>query len=102
MKTLQSDFFGPLNAGNQFAAIEGVITFFIQNNLGLPNSWASYVDAGIVEGIQNGAANALGLHTNDGGNPGTRPWSNFFKAMSNNAYVDRDVITPKSPISVLH
>lgn len=91
MKTLQSNFFAPLNAGNQFAAIEGIITFFMQNDLGKPNSWASYVDAGIVEGIQNGGANALGLHTEDGGNPGTAPWKQFLLSMKSGAYTNRDV-----------
>jgi hypothetical protein len=91
VKTMQSSFFGPLNATNQFAAIEGVIHFFINNNLGQPESWASYVDAGIVEGIQNGAANVLGLRQTDGKNPGTEPWARFFETMEGGGYVDRDV-----------
>jgi hypothetical protein len=91
VKTMQSKFFGPLKAGNQFRAIEGVITFFIQNNLGKPNTWASYVDAGIVEGIQNGGANTLGLHKKDGGNPGTKLWADFFQTMKGGEYVSRDV-----------
>lgn len=91
VKTMQSSFFGPLNATNQFAAIEGVIHFFINNNLGQPESWASYVDAGIVEGIQNGAANVVGLRQTDGKNPGTEPWARFFETMEGGGYVDRDV-----------
>jgi len=51
VRYLQSNFFGRLNAGNQYRAIEGVITFFERYNLGAPESWVSYVDAGIVEGI---------------------------------------------------
>ncbi|KAF3048382.1 hypothetical protein E8E12_011748 [Didymella heteroderae] len=90
VKTMQSNFFEPLNAGNQFAAIEGVIQFFINNNLGTPDSWASYVDAGIVEGIQNGGAGALGLHANNGSNPGTEPWTQFFQTMESGGYADRD------------
>ncbi|KAF2820280.1 hypothetical protein CC86DRAFT_387318 [Ophiobolus disseminans] len=90
MKAMQANFFGPLNAGNQFRAIEGVITFFSQNNLGAPNSWVSYVDAGIVEGIQNGGANVLGLHSKDGGNPGTALWADFFRKMKAGGYEDRD------------
>jgi len=91
VRTMQSKFFNSLNAGNQFAAIEGVIQFFINNNLGKPSSWASYVDAGIVEGIQNGGANTLGFHAHNGGNPGTEPWARFFQAMKSKAYNDRDV-----------
>ncbi|KAH6637826.1 hypothetical protein C7974DRAFT_470670 [Boeremia exigua] len=90
VRTMQSDFFNSLNAGNQFAAIEGVIRFFINNDLGKPNSWASYVDAGIVEGIQNGGAITLGLHASDGSNPGTKLWAQFFQAMRINGYSNRD------------
>lgn len=91
VRTMQSKFFTPLNADDQFAAIEGVIQFFINNNLGAPESWASYVDAGIVEGIQNGGAIALGLRTDNGNNPGTEPWTRFFQTMKKNGYGDRDV-----------
>ena len=91
VQTMQSSSFGALNATNQFAAIEGVIQFFINNDLGEPESWASYVDAGIVEGIQNGGANALGLRQSDGGNPGTKPWMQFFETMEGGGYADRDV-----------
>ena len=94
VRTMESNFFGPLNAGNQFRAIEGVITFFSQNNLGRPNSWVSYVDSGIVEAIQNGGANVLGLHSKDGGNPGTKLWADFFRTMKAGGYADRDVIIP--------
>jgi hypothetical protein len=95
IKSMQSGFFGPLNANNQFAAIEGVIQFFINNNLGAPESWASYVDAGIVEGIQNGGAIALGLRTDNGSNPGTEPWKRFFRTMEGGGYVSRDVSAPR-------
>ena len=89
VKTMQSSFFGPLNAANQFAAIEGVIQFFINNLLGAPESWASYVDAGIIEGIQNGGANALGLRMGDNNsNPGTEPWTQFFQIMAGGGYAD--------------
>lgn len=91
VRKMQSTFFTSLNAGTQFAAIEGVVQFFINNNLGKPKSWASFVDAGIIEGIQNGGANALGLHTNNGGNPGTDLWAQFFQNMEANAYRYRDV-----------
>lgn len=91
VKTMQSNFFSPLNATNQFAAIEGVIQFFINNNLGAPETWASYVDAGIVEGIQTGGARALGMREDDGSNPGTEPWTQFFQTMESGGYTDRDV-----------
>ncbi|KAF1926896.1 uncharacterized protein M421DRAFT_422141 [Didymella exigua CBS 183.55] len=90
VNSMQSSFFAPLNAGNQFAANEGVIQFFISNNLENPHSWVSAVDAGIVEGIQNGGAIALGLHSNTGSNPGTASWTAFFQTMKAGGYPDRD------------
>lgn len=91
VRTMQSKFFGPLHAGNQFRAIEGIIKFFVENDLGKPNTWISYVDAGIVEGIQNGGANTLGLHKKNGGNPGTEKWTQFLQTMKNGGYANRDV-----------
>jgi hypothetical protein len=88
---MQSKFFGPLDAWDQFRAIEGILGFFHENDLGKPNTWISYVDAGIVEGIQNGGANALGLHKKDGGNPGTEKWTQFLQTMKNGGYANRDV-----------
>src|SRR5262249_2588212 len=88
---MESHFFGPLNAANQFRAIEGVITFFISKNLGQPGSWISWVDTGIVEAIQRGGAIALGMSTDTGGNPGTQLWADFFVQMKNGGYASREV-----------
>jgi len=88
---MQSEFFGPLNANNQFRPIEGVITFFVNNDLGHPDSWISYVDTGIIEAIQNGGAIALGISTNTGGNPGSIKWAGFFETMQAGGYGSRDV-----------
>ncbi|KAH8728337.1 hypothetical protein GQ44DRAFT_824170 [Phaeosphaeriaceae sp. PMI808] len=90
IKNMQADFFGPLNAGNQFRAIQGVVQFLSTDNLGNPNSWISYIDASILEGIQNGGANALGLHNNDGGNPGTKLWAEYLRTMKRGGYSTRD------------
>ena len=79
VRTMQSDFFQALDSSNQFRAIEGVILFFISKNLGEVGSWVSYVDAGIVEGIQRGGAIALGMGTETGGNPGSEKWADFFR-----------------------
>lgn len=75
---MQTDHFAPLNASDRFRAIEGVIVFFLGENLGAPGSWISYVDAGIVEGIQRGGAIALGYSTETGGNPGSQVWATYF------------------------
>lgn len=90
VRYMQSDHFGPLRCGNQFRAIEGVIRFFIDERLGAPGTWVSYVDAGIVEGIQRGGAIALGLSTNDGGNPGSARWADFMRKMRDGAFSSRD------------
>ncbi|KAF2174681.1 hypothetical protein K469DRAFT_458874, partial [Zopfia rhizophila CBS 207.26] len=79
VRTMQSKFFGPLDSSNQFRAIEGVIMFFQRKNLGQMGSWVSYVDAGIVEGIQRGGAIALGMGTETGGNPGSEKWADFLR-----------------------
>jgi hypothetical protein len=91
VRYMESNFFGRLNAATQYRAIEGVITFFDRNRLGPPESWISYVDAGIVQGIQNGGAIALGRSTATGGNPGSQKWATFLLKMKNGQLSDRDV-----------
>ena len=91
VRYMQAVHFDDLNAANQFRPIEGVITFFIDENLGSPGSWVSYVDAGIVEAIQRGGAMALGLGTFDGGNPGSSKWDTFLTGMENGELGDRNV-----------
>jgi hypothetical protein len=89
---MQTDHFGPLNASDRFRAIEGVIVFFLGKNLGAPGSWISYVDAGIVEGIQRGGAIALGYSTETGGNPGSEVWAQYFAGQRRpGGYPDRQV-----------
>lgn len=83
VRSMQTDNFKPLNASTRFRAIEGVIQFFLSKHLGQPGSWVSHVDAGIIEGIQSGAASILGLSVpisappaND--NPGIAVWAKYF------------------------
>ena len=94
VRYMQTNFFGKLNAGNQFRAIEGVITFFQKNSLGAPESWVSYVDAGIVEGIERGGAIALGMSTEDGGNKGSALWASFLSRKRDGQLNDLDVRWP--------
>ena len=96
VRYMQSNFFGRLNAGTQYRAIEGVITFFDRNNLGAPESWISYVDAGIVEGIQRGGAIALGMSTTTGGNPGAEIWATFLRGMRDGKLGSRGVSSSPS------
>lgn len=94
VREMQAQRFALLNAADQHRAIEGVIKFFIKNNLGAPESWVSYVDAGIVEGIQRGGALALGLEGAEegaSGVPGAREWETFLVGMRDSTLGDRNV-----------
>jgi hypothetical protein len=71
-----------LGASDRWRNIEGVITFFRDRGLGAPGTWVSYVDAGIVEGIQRGTAIALGWSTETGGNPGSQKWASYLTRLS--------------------
>ncbi|KAL9045518.1 MAG: hypothetical protein Q9214_001451 [Letrouitia sp. 1 TL-2023] len=90
VRYMEAVHFDKLNSANQFRPIEGVITFFIDENLGSPGSWVSYVDAGIVEAIQRGGAIALDLGSFDGGNPGSPKWNTFLTEMKNGELDDRN------------
>lgn len=69
--------------------IEGIITLFRNEAIGARGSWVSYVDAGIVDGVQRGVAIATGTHTDDGGNPGARPWADYLVWLRDGELTDR-------------
>jgi hypothetical protein len=71
-----------LDAPDRWRNIEGVITFFRDHGLGAPGSWVSYVDAGIVEGIERGISIALGRSTDGFGNPGSARWASYLTRLS--------------------
>lgn len=56
VRAMQAGPAAQLGAADRWRNIEGVITFFRDNQLGASGTWVSYVDAGIVEGIQRGAS----------------------------------------------
>lgn len=62
--------------------IEGVLEFFGERGLGAPGSWVSYVDAGIVEGIERGLALALGRGGGDFSNPGSALWADYVTGLA--------------------
>ncbi|WP_232376630.1 hypothetical protein [Amycolatopsis aidingensis] len=62
--------------------IEGIIDFFRDNGMGAPGTWVSYVDAGIVEGIERGIAIALGRGEDTFGNPGSQLWANYLTRLA--------------------
>jgi hypothetical protein len=66
-----------LGVPDRWRNIEGVITFCRDKNLCAAGTWVSYVDAGIVEGIERGLALAKGLPGGDFGNPGSSKWAAF-------------------------
>ena len=82
VRDMQSGPAAALGATDRWRNIEGVITFFVDRGLGAPGTWVSYVDAGIVEGIQRGIAIALGWSTDTGGNPGSAKWASYLTRLS--------------------
>lgn len=59
-------------------AIEGVIEFFNDRGLGQPGTWISYVDGGILQGVERGVAMAAGMDSyGNGGNTGADLWRTF-------------------------
>ncbi|PRX49282.1 hypothetical protein B0I33_103316 [Prauserella shujinwangii] len=57
--------------------IEGIIDFFRDHDMGAPGTWVSYVDAGIIEGIERGIAIASGRGGGTFGNPGAPLWAEY-------------------------
>ncbi|WP_243794515.1 hypothetical protein [Saccharopolyspora gloriosae] len=74
--------------------IEGIIRFFDENGFGAPGSWISYVDAGILEGVERGAAIALGRSDDDFGNPGSELWADYLRRLHRGELTDRWVHDP--------
>ncbi|HET9143836.1 hypothetical protein [Actinophytocola sp.] len=82
VRAMQSGPASALGAMDRWRNIEGVITFFRDRGLGSPGTWVSYVDAGIVEGIERGIAIALGRSTDGFGNPGSARWASYLTRLS--------------------
>lgn len=71
--------------------IEGIIAFFADRDLGAPGTWVSYVDAGILEGIERGLAIALGRGDDTFGNPGSQLWARYLLLLRDGELADRSV-----------
>lgn len=89
VRDMQSGPGASLGATDRWRNIEGVIAFFRDRGLGAPGTWVSYVDAGIVEGIQRGMAIALGWSTETGGNPGSAKWASYLTRLSSGQLTTR-------------
>jgi hypothetical protein len=77
VRAMQSGHGADLGRPDSWRNIEGVITFFRDQGLGASGTWVSYVDAGIVEGIERGLALAKGMPGGDFGNPGSAKWATY-------------------------
>lgn len=73
----------------RWANITGVIDYFADAGLGEPGSWISYVDAGILHGIERGIAIALGRSGDTGGNPGALLWASYLRRLAAGKLTDR-------------
>lgn len=89
VRLMQSGPGAELGVTDRWRNIEGVITFFRDKGLGAPGSWVSYVDAGIVEGIERGLAIALGRSTDDFGNPGAPLWAAYVTGVHEGTFATR-------------
>jgi hypothetical protein len=91
VRLMQSGPAAELGATDRWRNIEGVITFFRDHGMGAPGTWVSYVDAGIVEGIERGIAIALGRSADDFGNPGSREWATYLTTLHTGQLAVRNV-----------
>ena len=85
VRDMQSGPGAQLGVTDRWRNIEGVITFFRDRQLGPPGTWVSYVDSGIVEGIERGIAMALGWSTDGFGNPGSAKWASYITGVTRTA-----------------
>ncbi|KAK2732693.1 hypothetical protein FQN57_002500 [Myotisia sp. PD_48] len=89
MKYMSANKFGELSSSDQFRAIEGIMDFFIRKQLAGQGTALSLMDAAVVEGIQRGAAIALGLSQVGGDNPASAKWAIFFEQQKTGGLTDR-------------
>ncbi|HEU5474153.1 MAG TPA: hypothetical protein VFV67_26200 [Actinophytocola sp.] len=91
VRAMQSGPAAGLGAHDRWRNIEGVISFFRDHGLGPSGSWVSYVDAGILEGIERGIAIALGRSSDGFGNPGSARWAGYLTRLSRGELTVRSV-----------
>ncbi|WP_433204728.1 hypothetical protein ACQP1G_16530 [Nocardia sp. CA-107356] len=70
-----------LGACDKWLNLEGVIAFFRDHNLGSPGTWVSYVNAGVLEGVERGIALAIDPTGSDFDNPGSREWARYLELL---------------------
>jgi hypothetical protein len=89
VRAMQSGPGAQLGVSDRWRNIEGVITFFRDHQLGASGSWVSYVDSGIVEGIERGLAMALGWSDDGFGNPGSARWASYITGVAEGSFPTR-------------
>ncbi|KAF3480170.1 uncharacterized protein GIQ15_05517 [Arthroderma uncinatum] len=89
MKYMSATKFGVLSAGDQFHAVEGVMDFFTRKDLAGRGTWLSFINAAVVESVQQGAAISLGLSNATYSNPPSNKWAQFFNQRKNGRLTDR-------------
>lgn len=75
-------------AANWFNNIVGIIEGFVEYGLADPGSWLSVVDAGILQGIQDGYTLSAGTATYSTNNPGSLLWKDFFDILESTEHDD--------------
>lgn len=75
-------------AANWFNNIVGIIEGFVEYGLADPGSWLSVVDAGILQGIQDGYTLSEGTATYSTNNPGSLLWKDFFDILESTEHDD--------------
>ena len=79
---------GPNKSQTQFRAVEGLMQWFIDEELP-SNTALSYGLAGVLEGIQRGAAVSLGMSNETFDNPSSLMWASFLGKMRAGDFKDR-------------
>ena len=79
IRALSDNYAQQFKSGFQdWRAVEGIIEFFQDRNLGAHNSWVSYTDGGILHGIERGLAMAMNFDSNGAeGDDGANKWKTF-------------------------
>lgn len=67
------------------------MTAFGVRGSGAPGSWVSYVDAGILEGIERGIVIAQGRSADTFGNPGSLRWASYLTELRDGLLTARSV-----------
>ncbi|KAI5302587.1 hypothetical protein KEM56_000545, partial [Ascosphaera pollenicola] len=67
-----------LDAADQAGAEEGMMNFMIGKKLSHTKTYLSCLNAAVLESVQRGAAIALNISRDTGGNPASPKWAKFF------------------------